>query len=172
MTTAPRPAPPADPHLVPRAPVRVVCAAILSEGWLLVTRRAPGQRQAGDWELPGGKIEPGESERDALARELEEELGLSAQGLHLHIGARLAESDHDYGHLTVRLIAWAATLRTATGAPAGRLRLDPALLSAHDAACWADPAALRSLAWAPADLPLLPAVMAAATAPPAALEPR
>ncbi len=165
-------APPAAGLRSARPPVHVVCAAILSEGWLLVTRRAPGQRQAGDWELPGGKVEPGESEREALARELEEELGLAAQGLTLHIGARFAESDHDYGHIVVRLIAWAAQLRAADGAPAGRVRLDPARLAAHDAACWVAPAALRSLAWAPADLPLLPAVLAAAAAPPADLEPR
>ena len=54
-----------------------VVAALLCQGpRLLCLRRAPGERHAGAWEFPGGKVEPGESREAALARELWEELEL------------------------------------------------------------------------------------------------
>lgn len=59
--------------LVAREPVRVVAGALIADGKvLLARRRAP----SGQWELPGGKVEPGESDRQALQRELWEELAL------------------------------------------------------------------------------------------------
>ncbi len=57
--------------------VLVVAAALVREdGRLLLQQRPPGKSMAGLWELPGGKIEPGESPESALAREIEEELGV------------------------------------------------------------------------------------------------
>ena len=61
--------------------VRVVAALVegvgpAGEATVLLARRGPGQRHAGLWELPGGKVEPGEEPEDALIRELEEELGV------------------------------------------------------------------------------------------------
>lgn len=54
----------------------VVTAAILLRGDdVLLARRPVGDRLAGHWELPGGKLEPGESPEECLARELTEELG-------------------------------------------------------------------------------------------------
>ena len=49
---------------------------IRDDGAFLLTSRPPGKVYAGYWEFPGGKVEPGESVEDALARELREELGL------------------------------------------------------------------------------------------------
>jgi 8-oxo-dGTP diphosphatase len=55
----------------------VVAAALLDgEGRILLQQRAPGRAMAGLWEFPGGKVEMGELPEDALARELEEELGI------------------------------------------------------------------------------------------------
>src|SRR3546814_20992622 len=64
------------------APVRrailVVAAALIDpDGRVLVQQRAPGKSLAGLWEFPGGKVEPGEDSQQALARELDEELGIA-----------------------------------------------------------------------------------------------
>jgi 8-oxo-dGTP diphosphatase len=53
----------------------VVGAAILRDGRMLAARRTSPAAAAGRWELPGGKVEPGESPGDALIREIKEELG-------------------------------------------------------------------------------------------------
>ncbi len=58
--------------------VQVVAAIIEREGRILICRRTREQSHALKWEFPGGKVEPGESPEQALARELEEELGLRA----------------------------------------------------------------------------------------------
>ncbi|MGH3347136.1 MAG: (deoxy)nucleoside triphosphate pyrophosphohydrolase [Nocardioides sp.] len=54
---------------------RVVGAAILRDGRVLAARRTSPDAAAGRWELPGGKVEPGEPPEVALAREIVEELG-------------------------------------------------------------------------------------------------
>lgn len=55
----------------------VVGAAILQDGTLLAAQRAAPAELAGRWELPGGKVDPGESDEDALVRECREELGVT-----------------------------------------------------------------------------------------------
>lgn len=57
-------------------PQVIVGAAIISQGRVLACARAEPPRYAGRWEFPGGKLEPGESEPEALVRECEEELGV------------------------------------------------------------------------------------------------
>ncbi|HVE28038.1 MAG TPA: NUDIX domain-containing protein, partial [Sporichthya sp.] len=61
---------------MPRKTQLVVGAAIVHRGRLLAARRSAPVNLAGGWELPGGKVEPGESEADALVRECQEELGV------------------------------------------------------------------------------------------------
>jgi 8-oxo-dGTP diphosphatase len=58
-----------------------VAAAVITraDGRVLLAQRPPGKAFAGYWEFPGGKLEPGENPRDALTRELEEELGLKVR---------------------------------------------------------------------------------------------
>ena len=70
---------------------RVVAAVIEKNGKLLVCQRTRHQTMPLKWEFPGGKIEEGEQPRDALRRELEEELGIHAQ-----IGDEVARVQHSY----------------------------------------------------------------------------
>ena len=71
---------------------RVVAALILNqEGKILVCQRTKHQVMPMKWEFPGGKIEQGEQPRDALHRELDEELGIDAK-----IGEEVARIEHVY----------------------------------------------------------------------------
>jgi 8-oxo-dGTP diphosphatase len=82
-----------DPR--PAAPaLRFVAAAlIVRNGEVLIGQRRPDQPMALLWEFPGGKIEAGESPEQALARELDEELGIRAI-----IGPRVTHVRHNYRH--------------------------------------------------------------------------
>src|SRR6188508_216389 len=61
-------------------PVHVVAGVMLdARGRVLLARRTEGRDLAGLWEFPGGKVDPGETPRQALARELFEELGIHVQ---------------------------------------------------------------------------------------------
>lgn len=60
----------------PKAPTLVVAAVIVDGDRVLLTQRRGGTHLAGRWEFPGGKIEPGESPEEALAREITEEIGV------------------------------------------------------------------------------------------------
>lgn len=77
-----------------------VAAGVITrpDGRFLLGQRAPGTFYAGYWEFPGGKVEPGESAADALARELNEELGIRVYGLHPWV-----TREHLYEHAHVRL---------------------------------------------------------------------
>ena len=119
--------------------VHVVCALIEREGRLLVTRRAPGQALAGFWEFPGGKVEPGETSSEALARELREELGTEAV-----IGESLGFSTVESGGRLIVLEGRLAALRGAVGAT-----------PVHDRWRWADPAEIDRSTLASADHSLL-----------------
>jgi len=70
---------------------RVVAALIMQDGKLLVCQRTRHQTMPLKWEFPGGKIEEGEQPRDALRRELDEELGIQAT-----VADELARIQHEY----------------------------------------------------------------------------
>lgn len=74
---------------------RVVAALIVKDGKLLVCQRTRHQTMPLKWEFPGGKIEEKEQPRDALRRELEEELGINAT-----IGNEVARIQHEYPNRT------------------------------------------------------------------------
>jgi 8-oxo-dGTP diphosphatase len=121
--------------------VRVVAAAIMRDAAVLAARRTRPDRLAGGWEFPGGKVEPGEDERAALARECLEELSVRLQ-----VGDRLgAVRDGD-----VDLVLYAATV------VAG----EPTADTDHDALAWLAADELHHPAWLPIDRALLGAVRA------------
>ncbi|MFV0278909.1 MAG: 8-oxo-dGTP diphosphatase MutT [Parahaliea sp.] len=79
--------------------VHVAVGVILdADGNILLTQRAEDAHQGGLWEFPGGKVEPGESVQQALARELHEELGIVPTA-----SEPLIEVRHDYGDKSVLL---------------------------------------------------------------------
>ena len=82
-----------DTDTTPR--LRVVAAVVWRDGRMLFTRRPPGGPLGLQWEMPGGKIEPGETPDQALVRELAEELGVAAR-----THETLAVERHDYAHGT------------------------------------------------------------------------
>ena len=122
---------------------QVVCAVNRdTDGRILLARRAPGQHLAGHWELPGGKVEPGESLKAALQRELLEELGLVVS-----VGEELARTVYHYDRGSIELIA----LATSTSG-------EVTLMTVHDAVQWFSVDETRALPVAPADIPLLASV--------------
>ena len=69
----------------------------------MLARRSSGEKLAGFWEFPGGKVEDGETPEECLARELDEELGIQAR-----ISRKCAESLHEYDHGNFRIVAYIA----------------------------------------------------------------
>ena len=125
----------------------VVAAAIVRAGQVLAAQRSYPAGLAGSWEFPGGKVEAGESPRDALAREIREELAVEV-AVHERLGADVA-------------------LTPATAALRGSLRLyrcsltspdERPLASDHNALRWLDAAELDALPWLPSNRQLLPGV--------------
>jgi 8-oxo-dGTP diphosphatase len=80
----------------------VVAAALYDrDGRVLIAERPPGKHMAGHWEFPGGKVNPGESEAAALARELREELGVEVIASRPFMRLR-----HAYADREVELSMW------------------------------------------------------------------
>lgn len=85
-----------------RERISVVAAAVFDfDGRVLIAQRPPGKALAGRWEFPGGKRAEGESERAALDRELNEELGI-----HVVTAAHVMTLHHDYPDRSVELSMW------------------------------------------------------------------
>lgn len=93
--------------------VLVVAAVIRREGRVLIAQRPLDKHMGGLWEFPGGKVEPDEPVEDALARELQEELGISPTA-----ACRLIRIEHDYPDKSVCLDVWEVT--AFEGEPHGR----------------------------------------------------
>lgn len=125
--------PPGAPHL------QVVCALIEERGRVLVARRSAQQSLPLKWEFPGGKIEPGETEAEALVREIREELGIE-----IDVGGNLRSTTHAYPEFSLTLHP-------------RRCRLTSGHPTAHEHAsiAWCTPDELRKLDWASADIPVL-----------------
>jgi len=125
---------------------RVVAAVLVDRlGQVLIAQRPPGKWQAGRWEFPGGKLEPGEDEAAAVRRELAEELGVRVEA-----AERLTEITHAYPDRRVAIGLWLVLRHE--GEPCG---LDGQALR------WVSPASLETCDLLEADLPMLPALRAA-----------
>lgn len=128
-------------------PIQIVVAGALITGrTLLVAQRDRPAELAGRWELPGGKVGAGESEPEALARELAEELGIDVD-----VGRRLGDDVALSDSLTLR----AYLVRLAGGQPTPR---------EHRALRWVTVDELDGLAWVPADRTWLPELAGALAA--------
>jgi mutator protein MutT len=118
---------------------KLVTAAVIRRGSsVLLTRRSPGEKVAGYWEFPGGKMQPGETPEVCLRRELLEELSLECS-----IGRKVAQSEYHYDHGAFTIVAYEAVIDSGTLA-----------LSVHDRAEWVDVDALLEYQLAPADIPI------------------
>ncbi|MFD3536074.1 (deoxy)nucleoside triphosphate pyrophosphohydrolase [Streptomyces sp. NPDC058664] len=117
-------------------PVVVVAGALYDQGRLLAARRSAPAELAGRWELPGGKLEPGESPEEALVRELREELGIEVEPDERIPG----EWPLKPGYV---LRVWAVRL----------LSGEPRPLEDHDALRWLSLSELDSVDWLDQDRP-------------------
>lgn len=125
--------------------VRVVAALIPSPTnakAFLVQQRLPNASRANLWEFPGGKVEPGEGDAQALVRECQEELAVE-----IAVGQRLWGTVHEYADLTVALELYGARLESG----------EPKALGAQ-ALRFCTPAEMKALPFCEADVPLLEAL--------------
>lgn len=89
--------------------MRVTAGVIVRDGHVLVCQRRPGAEHGGQWEFPGGKVEPGESLSQCLRRELSEELGVGAD-----VGDALWHTRHEYAQAK-RVVLWFLFVKTVAG---------------------------------------------------------
>ncbi|SDH91241.1 8-oxo-dGTP diphosphatase [Arthrobacter subterraneus] len=116
---------------------------------LLAARRTAPEQFAGQWEFPGGKVEPDEDDIEALQREVREELGVDVQ-----VGAELEGPDPEGWPLNDSAVmrVWLAVITAGV----------PAALQDHDELRWVDlkdTGELTELPWIPADRPIVDALL-------------
>ena len=127
-----------------KSEVRVVAGLFCRGDRVLVQRRPRGKARELLWELPCGKVEPGESDEDALARECEEELNVS-----IEVGDEVWSTVHAYDDLTIELVVYRATMG---------VDLEPRPLDEQELR-WVPRAELGDLRFCPADEPLVSELM-------------
>lgn len=113
----------------------VVAAVIVRDNQVFATQRGYGDYKDG-WEFPGGKIEPGETPEEAVAREIREELELEVA-----VGRRVADVSYDYPQFHLEMACFLCTIASGT----------PRLLE-HEAARWLAADDIDSVDWLPADV--------------------
>ena len=118
--------------------IQVTAAIITHNNELLIARRKSGGHLPGKWELPGGKVEPGETPEECLRRELNEELGIDAE-IHEFFG----ESPYKYERGEILLMAYRVSWSG---------EMNP---TAHDEIAWVPANEINNYDLAPADIPLI-----------------
>lgn len=118
--------------------IEVVAAIIRNQDKVFATQRGYGEFKDG-WEFPGGKVEPGESPKRALVREIKEELDTE-----IAVGELLETVEYDYPqfHLTMHCF-WC------------KVKFGELVLKEHEAARWLTKETLNSVEWLPADRGLI-----------------
>jgi 8-oxo-dGTP diphosphatase len=138
---------PPEQHVSALSSRRVIVAAVIvTGGRVLACERSAPPEVAGRWEFPGGKVEPGETDAEALARECREELGVRVA-----VGDRVGP-DVPLAHGRAVLRVFAVTLLDGD---------EPRALE-HTSMRWLGADELDSVAWLPADKPIvaeLPALL-------------
>ena len=127
--------------------IRVVAAIIKAtneagETIIFTTQRGYGDLKGG-WEFPGGKIEEGELPEQTLAREIQEELECQ-----IEVHEMVADIVHEYPTFIINLITYKATI--ISGTPINK---------EHAELRWVSLEQLRTLEWAPADIPTIDAIL-------------
>lgn len=127
----------------------VVAAALINgQNEVLLAQRPAHKPLPGQWEFPGGKIEPGETPEQALARELHEELGIKVEEAEMEPFWFLSHTYHDLGfHLMMP--TWVVR----------KWRGDPQALE-HQAVKWLHPKLMHTLPMIEADDPLVARLLA------------
>lgn len=119
--------------------IKVTAAIIIKDHKLLIGRRKPGGHASGKWELPGGKMQKGETPEECLARELFEEFSITVK-----VGAFFGSSPYAYPFLKIELLAY--RVEHVSGEFA---------LSDHEKIAWVGNAELDDYDFALADRPLV-----------------
>lgn len=117
---------------------RVTAAVVIRDGKVLAARRAPGQKNAGLWEFPGGKVEMGETDAMCLEREMREEFGIEGRTLE-----HVMDNRYVYGALGESILLCAYVFEWIAG---------EFELRVHDEIRWVDAEELMQLALSPADM--------------------
>ena len=118
--------------------INVVAALIVHDGRIFATQRGYGEYKDW-WEVPGGKVEPGETPEEALVREIREEL---ATEIAVERYVTTVEWDYPAFHLSMKCYLCSVVSGALT-------------LLEHEAAAWLDRKHLRSVNWLPADETIL-----------------
>lgn len=124
--------------------IGVVGAVIVRDGEILCAQRGSAGALPGMWEFPGGKIEPGETAREALEREIREELRCDVE-----VGEQIESTRYEYDFGFVTLTTFYC--RLTSGTPS---------LTEHAEVRWLKPADLDTVEWAPADVPAVARIRA------------
>ena len=121
--------------------INVVAAIICNGNKIFATQRGYGEYKDG-WEIPGGKIELGETPQQALVREIKEELDIE-----IFVGDLLTTVEYDYPafHLSMQCF-WCQIMNSTP------------VLKEHEAARWLDMESIDSVGWLPADLSIIPLI--------------
>lgn len=127
--------------------ISVVGAVIVNDGKILCAQRGPDGSLPNMWEFPGGKIEPGETPREALQREITEELECTVD-----VGKKVTTTTYAYDFGVVTLTTFFCELRWGTPR-----------LTEHVDVVWLGPGDLGALNWAPADIPSIEIIRGAST---------